>query len=197
MDEPLILVLLDQFTPQGPNGMDGMDAIVDEHGWLLVADIPRGHAEPAAWQWEAPDGSRVAYIEDHIGDVRFFQITGPGREALGRELRRRLPYVDVEALLDDAETAEEPVTCIRALSRLVVCRPPKAERRWLDIWAKMLGHEHVAVRRAAIRTAYGCPWPELRAIVEARRGTETRLADQLEALLQSYMQAPMVSGGSR
>ncbi len=176
--EPITLVLIDAFTA------DQMNAIADARGWRLTADVPRGHAEPAARQWETPDGTLVAYVEDHVGDVRMVQIAGPGRDLLAAELRRVLPYVDVSALLDEAETAEAPVTCVRALCRLVVCRPPVADRRWLGVWAKMLAHPHRAVRRAALRTAHACPWPELRPILESRLREETDLRDQLRALLQ-------------
>jgi hypothetical protein len=45
-----------------------------------------------------------------------------------------------------------------------------------------LSHPVEAVRRAGIRSAYGCRWPQLRAVVERRRASEQRLAAQLEGL---------------
>ena len=82
------------------------------------------------------------------------------------------------------QPSADPRSWIRALSKLAVCRPAKLEGRWLAAWERALEHPARPVRRATIRTCYGCAWPELVKLVERRRDTESELAAQLEALLE-------------
>ena len=73
---------------------------------------------------------------------------------------------------------------LAARRALAACRPQAVEARHLTALDRMLGHPVTAVRRAAIRSAYTCPWPELREMVEQRRKVEKHLAPQLQHLAQ-------------
>jgi hypothetical protein len=158
--------------------------LVEGLGFTLVDDTTRGYFVLATKAWTGSDGTQLVHVEDHTADVRWVQTTGTDRMRLITTIRERLPYYDPVELLSAAQAEESPAACIRVISRLVPYRPDDCDPRFLAAWERMLTHRVRAVRRAAIRTAYGCPWPELRQLVERQLETEEELVPQLRQLVQ-------------
>lgn len=151
---------------------------------VLVADVARGHSELAERRWRSDDGSEIAHLQDHVGEVRYVVLRGPRELAWAVELRAAFDTEDPGTLLASLQPSADARSWIRALSKLAVCRPAALEGRWLAAWARALEHTSRPVRRAAIRTSYGCAWPELAHLVEERSIVETELGAQLSALLE-------------
>ena len=157
--------------------------LADGHGWSFTGDVPRSRFVLASHRWQTADGSEVTYTEDHTGDVRYIRVDGPDREGLARFIAEALPSWSQTELLVQAEQATEPLPCIQVLSRLAVCRPLPPHKRYIAIWQWMLKHRTRAVRRAAIRTAYDCHWPEMIEVLHERLAIESELVTQLQDLL--------------
>jgi hypothetical protein len=150
----------------------------------LVKDVARGHSELAERRWRSDDGSEIVHLQDHVGEVRYVVLLGARELAWAVELRAAFDTEDPGTLLSSLQPSADSRSWIRALSKLAVCRPAKLEGRWLAAWERALAHPARPVRRAAIRTSYGCAWPELARAIEKRLPAETELAAQLEALLE-------------
>jgi hypothetical protein len=163
-------------------GRDSMLAFARRLGWVSSGDVQRGHFVLASERFTTSDGTTVEYLEDHTADVRFVQVSGPSQQAVTSILRESLPHYDAESLLSDLPTAEDPREWIRGLSRLSVYRPNATHPRYLAVWSRALNHADESVRRAAIRTSYGCSWPELLPLVLGRIALERTLRRPLEAL---------------
>ncbi len=151
-------------------------------GWAPAGDVERGHSVLASERFTSSDGTTIEYLEDHTGDVRFVQVSGPSIHTITSILRESFPYYEAGELLDSIPDAEDPVDWIRGLSRLSVYRPELTHPKYLALWSRALNHSDVAVRRAAIRTSYGCRWPELLPLVKGRIAIEPALGSPLEAL---------------
>jgi len=160
-----------------------------ERGWPCVEDVARGHDVRATVRWETAEGTDIAYIEDHKSDVRFIQFRGRQQHILYDDLVMRLPCYREDELLIAAESNPDPRERIRALNRLAACRPCDVHHRYLTVWARALADPNTAVRRAAIRTAHGCAWPELGYVLRQRIAQEQRLAPQMRALLDEVEHA--------
>ncbi|MCR9166438.1 MAG: hypothetical protein ACE37F_35020 [Nannocystaceae bacterium] len=163
-------------------GRDALVAVARRLGWVSSGDVQRGHFVLASERFTTSDGTTVEYLEDHTSDVRFAQVSGPSAQAVTSILRESLPHYDAQALLETLPDAEEPLAWIRGLSRLSVYRPDATHPRYLAVWSRALNHTDEAVRRAAIRTCYGCRWPELVPLVLGRVAVEPTLRRPLEAL---------------
>ena len=151
-------------------------------GWTAGGDVRRGHFVLASERFTTSDGTTVEYLEDHTADVRFVQISGPSLHTVSAILRESLPYYDASELLAHLPESRDPFEWIRGLSRLSVYRPELTHPRYLAVWSRALNHSVVAVRRAAIRTSYGCRWPELLPLVLGRAALERELERPLERL---------------
>jgi hypothetical protein len=149
-------------------------AHADASGWMLVGDTPRAHLEMASRRFHTRDGTEVLEVEDHIGAVRSLRITGPSADAIARACEAALPTETPQALHAIVQRGD-PVPCIRAAGRLAAGRPAAFDAAHLQAMQRLMTHPEPAVRRAGIRAAYGCRWPELRAWLGARMQVETRL----------------------
>jgi hypothetical protein len=161
-----------------------VSSLAEARGMKLVDDTTRGYYVLATKVWSASSGTQLVYVEDHTADVRWIQVAGPERTAVATAARDGLAHYDPEQLLGTALTEEAPSACVRLLSRLVPHRPDDCDPRFVAVWARMLAHPTKGVRRAAIRTAYGCRWPELEQLVEARLRADPELTGALQQLLQ-------------
>lgn len=178
MTDPSVVVFRDSV------GRNTIALVAHRHGWKLLGDVVRGHFVLASERFAADDGTIVEYLEDHTAAVRFAQIRGPGQGLIASTLRNTLPYFEPEEILRNLPDSDDPHAWIRGLSRLSACRPSQTHARYLALWSRGLNHAQVAVRRAAIRTSYGCSWPELMALVQGRAAVEAELKAPLRALLQ-------------
>jgi len=160
-----------------------------DHDWKCVADIPRSHVINATIRWVALEGTEITYTEDHTADVRTVSFTGRQQHALQEELQLQLPCFREDEILINAESSPDPRERIRALNRLAACRPVEVHHRYLAVWARAFTDPICAVRRAAIRTAHGCTWPELEYLIRQRIAQEDRLRPQMERLIQAIAQA--------
>jgi hypothetical protein len=174
------LVLRDEVTAAS------VVALADAEGWTLQEETARAHLVLASRRWVTTTGEEVTYVIDHPGGAQSLRIEGNWAAALAKRLRDWLPcYTEAEVLdvILRAEGGEpDPVACVRVASKLAALRPEQAESRHVVVLECLLDHPVDAVRRAAIRSAYGCRWQEMRELVEQRMAVEQRLRPQLEAL---------------
>lgn len=165
-------------------------ALADAEGWQLREETSRAHLVLASRRWLTTSGEEVTYVIDHPGGAQSLRVEGTWAAALAKRLREWLPCHTEAELLDvvlgpsgaSEASAPDPVACVRVASKLAAIRPEQPEPRHVAALERLLGHPADAVRRAGIRSAYGCRWKELRALVERRRGEEKRLVAQLEEL---------------
>jgi hypothetical protein len=175
-----ILVLRDEATAAS------VVALADAEGWQLHEETARAHLVLASRRWVTTTGEEVTYVIDHPGGAQSLRVEGTWAAALAKRLRDWLPCHTETELLDVVLGADggelDPVACIRVASKLAALRPEQPEPRHMVVLECMLDHPADAVRRAGIRSAYGCRWTELRELVEQRMAVEERLRPQLEAL---------------
>jgi hypothetical protein len=181
MNEPVVIVLRDNTS------RERVETLAAEHGWRAIGDVVRGHFVLASRRWYEADGTIIEYLEDHTADVRYLTIDGPGQDSAASALRDGLPCFTTEELFAELDASDDPIVWIRGLGRLSVLRPKKLDTRYVALWERALSHPVRAARRAAIRTAYGCTWPELAALVHARLDDETELQAPLEHL-RAYLE---------
>ncbi|MEM9455182.1 MAG: hypothetical protein AAGF11_13455 [Myxococcota bacterium] len=150
-------------------------------GWTLCEETPRAHLVLVSRRWTALIGEEIEYVADHIGGTHSLRVTGS--ETVARRLREHFAHHTVDELLAVVLAEQpDPVACVRVASKLAACRPPVAQPRHLAALGRLLSHPVTAVRRAGIRSAYTCSWPQLRALVKRRRAKEKHLGPQLEHL---------------
>lgn len=162
-------------------------ALADAEGWQLREETSRAHLVLASRRWLTTSGEEVTYVIDHPGGAQSLRVEGTWAAALTKRLREWLPCHPEAELLDvvlgpSGASEPDPVECVRVASKLAAIRPEQPEARHLAALERLLAHPADAVRRAGIRSAYGCQWKELRAVVQRRRSEEQRLAVQLEDL---------------
>jgi hypothetical protein len=172
-----IIILRETATCERLNGL------ADELHWEEVADVVRGHFVLASKRWSDPAGTTIEYFEDHTSDARYVAVEGHAADAVAASIRDTLPHFDEDELLRELEGNDDPIAWIRGLGRLCVLRPTEPDPRYVSLWYRGLTHPQRAARRAAIRTAYGCRWPELLDVVRKRLGEEYELKEPLEHLL--------------
>lgn len=173
-----VLVLRDEVS------LPAVLALAEQEGWELREETGRAQLLLASRRWTTEMGEEITYVADHIGGACSLRVRGAGAAATAERLRERIACHDEDELLAVVLDADppDPVQCIRVAGKLAACRPQRMEPRHLAALERLLGHPQVAVRRAGIRTAYGCDWKELRGLVELRRADEQRLWVQLEQL---------------
>jgi hypothetical protein len=148
----------------------------------LYEDTARGYVELACRRVRTPRGDELAYLEDHVAEVRFVTIEGPHATTYAEAIIGEFRFVARAALLGSLGDEATPGAWIRALSKLAVLRPAAPDPAFVKVWSRALSHPVTAVRRAAIRTCYGCGWPELRMKVAERIELDVRLRGPLVQL---------------
>ena len=163
-----------------------IEAIAAAHAWPCTGRTDRGHLVMASVQWTPQPGLKVTWVEDHTSDVRSVRVVGPPDDvrALAEQVREALPHELRSALVQAAHAPTAPAGLIRLAGKLAECRPATYDPAHLDALRHLLAHESLAVRRAAVRTAYHYPWPEVVEVVRQRYEDDVDvLAPQLEHLL--------------
>lgn len=161
--------------------LDEVLAYAHADGWTLREETGRAHMVLGSRRWTALVGEEIEYLADHIGGTQTLRVTGS--ETVARRLRGHFAHHPVDELLAVVLADQpDPVQCVRVASKLAACRPPRAEPRHLAALGRLLSHPVTAVRRAGIRSAYTCRWPQLRTLVKKRRADEKHLSAQLEHL---------------
>ena len=176
MIEPIVIVLRDNVS------RDRIEALAVEHGWHPIGDVVRGHFVLASRRFYDEVGTMIEYLEDHTSDVRYMVIDGAAQDTVGTAVRDGLPSYTEAELVAELEGSGDPIVWIRGLGRLSVLRPKRLDARYFSLWERGFQHPSRAVRRAAIRTAYGCTWPEMHELVVGRVAVETELRQPLEHL---------------
>ncbi len=173
-----VLVLRDEV------GWSAVKVVADAQGWKLREETARAHLVLASQRWSTTSGEEVTYVADHPGGAQSLRITGVGASALAQRLRQWLPCHTEDELLAVVLDGDppDPVACVRVASKLAACRPVRSDPRHVSALGRLLAHPEDAVRRAGIRSAYGCDWPELRTLIRERCRREPRLEPQLEEL---------------
>lgn len=173
-----VLVLRDEVSPSS------VGLVADAEGWKLREETSRAHLVLASRRWLLASGEEITYVADHPGGAQSLRIAGAGAAKVARRMRQWLPCHTEDELLAVVLGGDEPdpVACVRVASKLAAIRPEQPDARHVAALGRLLGHPKDAVRRAGIRSAYGCRWKELRALVEERRAEEQRLWVQLEEL---------------
>ncbi len=171
--------------------LDAVLALADADGWELREETARAHLVLASRRWSASVGEEIEYVADHLGGAHWLRVSGDGAESLAARLREHFSHHDEDELLAIVLDGPNPeaVACVRVASKLAACRPAICDARHLQALERLLEHPVTAVRRAGIRSAYTCPWPELREVIARRRGAEEHLKAQLEHLEQ-YLEQP-------
>jgi hypothetical protein len=164
-------------------GLSSVAMVADAEGWRLREETSRAHLVLASRRWSIA-GGEITYVADHPGGAQSLRITGAAAAKAARRLRQWLPCHTEDELLAVVLGSDEPdpVACVRVASKLAACRPEQPDARHIAALRRLFAHPQDAVRRAGIRSAYGCRWTELRALVEERRAQEQRLRVQLEEL---------------
>jgi hypothetical protein len=189
-DRPLRAAVVEVLVLRDEVSAAAVLALADAEGWQLREESSRAHLVLASRRWITTTNEEVTYVIDHPGGAQSLRVEGTWAAALAKRLRDWLPCHAEAELLDvvlgpdgtDRAVEPDPVECVRVASKLAAIRPEHPSPRHVAALARLLGHPSDAVRRAGIRSAYGCRWPVLRAVVERRRAEEQRLAAQLEAL---------------
>lgn len=164
-------------------------------GWAASGDVQRGHLVLASERFTTSDGTTIEYLEDHTGDVRFVQLSGPSQGSVASILRESLPCYDAADILRTLPESKEAVEWVRGLSRLAVYRPQQTDSLYLSLWSRALNHADASVRRAAVRTSYGCAWPELLPLVLGRIAVERELERPLQALAR-HLKSVVATGSA-
>lgn len=161
--------------------LDALHELARAREWTLAGEDERTHWLLRSVWWTSADGIRITYNEDHTADVRFVEVEGAGASACWPVLRDALPHYTADELLEQASRVE-PCALIGILGRLAVLRPDAEDPRWLRVWSDAAHHRERGVRRAAIRTAYGCSWPGLVEVVSERIDNDVRLREAWQDL---------------
>lgn len=162
-----------------------MRAIAHDSGWTRVGITDRGHLVMASEQWNDDVGTAITWVENHTSGVRSVRVEGePARvQAIAAEIREIVPHEDRASLIEAAQLRGAPGALIRLAGKLAACRPETCDAKHLDAVRRLLSHDNVAVRRAAVRCAYRYPWPEMVALVRERYESDPVLGPQLEHLM--------------
>ncbi|MBX7083597.1 MAG: hypothetical protein K1X88_30590 [Nannocystaceae bacterium] len=170
----------------------GVATWLRSHG-RAIEDVDRSHDELACVRVRTADGTELAVLGDHVGDVVYLTVAGPEATLWTAELARAFACVGVAEVLAGLHEGASPQAWIAGLSRLAVLRGGEAGhgRAVLEAWTRALGHPHRAVRRAAIRTGWGALAPEtaaadrsaMLAAVRERVAVEAELSKPLRLLL--------------
>lgn len=167
-------------------GVADVRRVAADDGWELREQTTRAHLVLASRRWVTRDGTQITYVADHPGGAQSLRIEGKRAGSVARRLRERLPvHAEAELLAVVLEhDPPDPLQCVRVASQLAACRPDVLEARHLRALERLISHPVVEVRRAGIRSAYSCRWPQLAELVERRLAVEVRLAAQLGHLRQ-------------
>ena len=162
-----------------------MRAIAHDSGWTRTGITDRGHLVMASEQWTVDPSTTVTWVENHTSGVRSARVEGDAARvaAIAAELREILPHEDRAALVEAAQLRAAPGGLIRLAGKLAECRPETCDPKHLDAVRRLLAHDNVAVRRAAVRCAYRYPWPEIAGLVRERYEADDVLGPQLEHLM--------------
>lgn len=161
-----------------------MRAFAAARGWRRTGQTDRAHLVMASEQWTPEAGLTVTWVEDHTSRTKMVRIAGrPGPVlVIAERVRQALPHTPRGALLERAQLSADPAELIGLLGKLSHCRPDHPDPKHFGVVARLLAHESIAVRRAAIRCGYRYPWPQLQSVVHARSEVDPRLAPQLRRL---------------
>jgi len=174
------VIVLDDDVPRSR-----MRAVAHDSGWSRTGITDRGHLVMASEQWTDDVGTAVTWVENHTTGVRSVRIEGDARRVstIAAELRDIVPHEGRAALIEAAQLRAAPGGLIRLAGKLAECRPDTCDARHLDAVRRLLSHDNVAVRRAAVRCAYRYPWPEMVELVRERYESDEVLGPQLEHLM--------------
>ena len=163
-----------------------MRAVAERLSWRRTGQTDRGHLVMASERWSPAEGVTATWVDNHTSDVRSVHIAGKGEQLadVATALKDALAHDDAASLVAAVKPDADPIALIRLAGKLATCRPQACDEGHLHALGELLCHDVVAVRRAAVRTAYNYPWPELVPIVEARQAKDPALAAQLQHLLQ-------------
>ncbi|MEM7153957.1 MAG: hypothetical protein AAF799_13995 [Myxococcota bacterium] len=181
-----VIVLRDEVS------LDDLLQLAAEQGWVLRGETARAHLVLASRRWTSREGVELTYVADHPGGAHSVRIVGKASSRVARNLRERVSAYSEDELLAVVldHDPPDPVACIRVASKLAACRPELADARHLQAIEVLLAHPEPAVRRAGIRSTYGCRWPELRNVVDRRLAQEDRFIPQLEHLQRHLAPEP-------
>ncbi|MFO0635298.1 MAG: hypothetical protein U0168_20820 [Nannocystaceae bacterium] len=175
------------------------DQVREVAAWLrshgrAIEDVDRSHDELACVRVRTADGTELAVLGDHVGDVVYLTVAGPEATLWSAELARAFACLGVPEVLATLGAEATPQAWIAGLSRLAVLREGAGghARALLATWARALAHPQRAVRRAAIRTGWGALAPTtagadrsaMLAAVRERLAVETELTKPLRLLLE-------------
>ena len=158
--------------------------IAHDWGWERTGLTERAHLVMARVQYSPVPGQTATWVENHTSDVRTIRVHGKPEpvRSVAAELRESIPNEPRSALLQAATVRSGPAGLIRLAGKLADSRPARCDPAHLDALRRLLSHDVIAVRRAAVRTAYAYTWPELLPLVLERYEVEDVLDPQLEHL---------------
>jgi hypothetical protein len=159
-----------------------------QRGWTPAGDTPRGHDVMASLRFRAGSDTDVWLGEDHTSGCRWIRIEGPSSLEVGGAIRNGVGWVRPNDVLSRLERADA-VGCIRLAGQLAAVRPVQFDADHFDALRRLITHDEIPVRRAGIRSAFGCRWPQLAALVREQLQRKQRPQPGLEALL-AWIDAP-------
>jgi hypothetical protein len=159
------VVLKPQVTDEDINCL-GADA-EDAEQWDRYGFARQLQDEPYGQWWKSIDGTcRIAYVQDPLREIRYYQITGTDLEphiALIRGALATYEPGEIEAPMSAARTASEKIV---AVYHAAASAPSEREPTIFDFLTRSMKESDSAVRRAAVDAALVALWPDLRPSLE-------------------------------
>jgi hypothetical protein len=148
-----------RLVPKEADPLEETLAVAEEHDW---EDQELGDDEPQEWHVPDPDAT-VRWVNDAETGVMFFEIEGPGRTSVAKQLEDAIPMLGVDDLEDVLERrASDRPSLRRGLYIVATAAPAKADKRVMALLTRYFGDDDPVVRRTAMIAASITGWPEFR-----------------------------------
>ena len=145
-------------------------------------------------------GTRIAFVDDYLVDVRYLYVDGPGEAQLEAQLYKAkevatIPPAAIFKMLRRGAPRGERLLGIRYLA---VTAPASPDQRWAKAFRALLADRDPDVRDAALQCASYPAWPELRRTAEkmTKHDPHPGVRETAAALVRSFKKVAK-AGGAR
>ena len=172
-----------RLVPKEADPLEETLALAEEHEWQ---DKELGDDQPQ--EWHAPhEDATVRWINDAETGVMFFEVEGPGRKTVAKQLADAIPMLGVEDLEEVVKArSDDRPSLRRALYIVATAAPATADQRVVDLLTRHFAHEDPVVRRTAMIAAAITRWPEF---VEPIKALQEDPDESVREVAESALQA--------